>query len=120
MNGEQIAGAIIMALCNFLCAAIFYGIGVHASCTDKPVNFWSGIKVDTKKVSDVYAYNAECSVMWKVYSVPFWIAGVSGALSGRWEYFNYISLAIEILSFFPGLIMLIKHYKGIEKRYIFR
>ena len=120
MNGDQIAGAIITALCNFLCAAVFFGIGYHASRTDKPVNFWSGIRVDPKKVSDVFAYNAECGIMWKWYSLPFWAAGILGGLSGIWEYFIYVSLAAEILSFFPGLFFLIRHYRGIEKRYILR
>ena len=120
MNGEQITGAVVMALCSFICAALFTAIGVHAGKSDKPVNFWSGVKVDPRKVTDVYAYNTACGRLWKTYSVPYWIAGFFGAISGIWEFFIYFSLAALILACVPGISLLIRQYNRIEKQYISR
>ena len=120
MNGEQFAGVIIMALCAFGCAAIFLGISLRALRSEKPVSFWSGKNVDARDVKDIPGYNQACASMWKVYSVPYWAAGVLGCLGFLGEGYLIGSACVLALACFPGLILLIFRYRQIEKEYISR
>ena len=120
MNGEQFAGVIIMALCAFGCAAIFLGISLSALRSEKPVSFWSGKNVDPMDVKDIPGYNQACASMWKVYSVPYWAAGVLGCLGFLGEGFLIAAACGLALACFPGLILLIFRYRQIEKEYISR
>ncbi len=118
MDKENLAGAIIMALCSGLCALTFLVIGLHAERADKPVNFWSGTSVDPKRVKDILGYNHANAVMWKLYSIPYWLATALGIL-GLWGQGFVIASAIVLsLACIPGLFWLIRHYKTIEKRYL--
>ncbi len=118
MDKENIVGAIIMALCCGLCGLTFWVIGSHAEKAIKPVNFWSGTSVDPSRVQDVLGYNHANAVMWKQFSVPFWIAAVLGIL-GLWgEIYIMISAILLTVACVPGLFWLIWRYKAIEKRYL--
>ena len=118
MDNENLAGAIIMALCCGFCALTFLAIGLHAERADKPVNFWSGTSVDPKRVRDVLGYNHANAVMWKQYSVPFWVSAILGIL-GLWgEGFVMASAIVLSLACVPGLFWLIRRYKTIERKYL--
>lgn len=117
MDGETIFGIIMMTACGFGIGAIFYGIGVWASKRTDPMHFWTGTTVDPKTISDVSAYNQENARMWKVYSVPFWLAGLLQILSA---WIPQLAIAVAVLlvtSCTAGLVWLIWKYGRIKKKY---
>ena len=120
MGNGSVAGAIIMAICCFGCAALFYAIGAWAAKARKPVSFWSGIKVDADKVKDIPAYNRANAVMWKVYSIPYWTCGIFGSLGFLGDVFTIVSAVILFLACVPGLILLVRRYHKIEKLYVMK
>ena len=119
MVNRQILGIVIMAVCCFGCALLFFGIGVWADRSSKPANFWAGTKIDPEKVTDLHGYNHAYAVMWKQYSIPYWLSGILGCL----DFISHgFTVAAEILLFaacFPGLFLLIRRYRSIEKAFIF-
>ena len=118
MDKENLAGAIIMALCCGLCALTFWAIAHHAEKAHKPVNFWSGTSVDPKRVKDILGYNHANAVMWKLYSIPYWLA-TALAILGLWgEGFVIASAIVLGLACVPGLFWLIWRYKAIERKYL--
>ena len=120
MQGEKVAGIVIMAVCCFGCALLFFGIGLRAKKAVKPVHFWAGSSIDSEKVSDIQAFNRECSIMWLWYSVPYWIAGAVAVLGGGRDSAIIISVFVLAAACIPGIPILIMHYRRIEKRYISR
>ena len=120
MDNESLIGAIIMALCCFGCGLTFFVIGYFAEKAKKPVNFWSGTSVPVEKVTDIPAYNHANAVMWKVYSVPYWLAGIFGCLGVIGDVYTMASAIILFLACFPGLFFLVWKYRKIEKRYIIK
>ena len=82
MDGEIIVGAIIMCVVCCGCGALFFGLGVWANRLEKPMHFWSGSSIDPKTVIDIPEYNRKNAVMWKWYSLPYWLA-FSVCLAGK-------------------------------------
>ena len=118
MDNGSVAGAIIMALCCFGCALTFFGIGIWAEKAKRPIHFWSGTSVDPEKVTDIPAYNHANAVMWKVYSLPYWIAGLVGCFGFLGDVFAIVSAVLLSLSCFPGIFLLFWRYRSIEKLYV--
>ena len=118
MGNGSIAGAIIMSLCCFGSALTFVGIAVWAKKSKKPINFWSGISVPADKVTDVSAYNHANAVMWSVYSVPFWLAGLVGSFGVLGDIYTIVAAILLSVACFPGAFLLIWAYRKIEKRYV--
>ena len=118
MDGETIVGAIIMCVVCCGCGALFLGIGVWANGLEKPMHFWSGSVIDPKTVSDIPEYNRKNALMWKWYSLPFWMAGIFGAFGCQYEWCTYAALALLLIASIPGLCILIGCYKRIEKEHI--
>lgn len=105
------AGTIIMCSVCFMCAIMFFSIGVYARKLKKPMWFWSGTEVDAKKISDVESYNRENSVMWKWYSLWYFAAGAA-------EFFHTIaSVAFLVLGCSVGIVILVSTYTKILKKY---
>ena len=120
MDKEQIAGMIVMVICCFCCGILFFGIGLWAQKAVKPVHFWSGTRVDPAKVTDINGYNRANGVMWKLYSIPYWVAGILSCLEFLCYGFNIAAAILLFLACFPGLFILVWNYNRIEKRYITR
>ena len=118
MDNGSVAGAVIMAICCFGCAVSFSAIGNWAEKSKKPVHFWSGSKVDPEKVSDIPAYNHANAVMWKLYAIPYYLAGVFGILGFLGDVFSVVSVALLMAACFLGIPLLVWRYMKIEKRYI--
>ena len=118
MDREAIVGSIIMVLCCWGCAAVFTGIAIHARKRKDPINFWSGTEVDSASVRDIAAYNRENGIMWLVYSVPYWISGGVSFFFGAGDHVAVIAVVLLVLACFPGIVLLIRHYRKIEKKYI--
>ena len=118
MTGEAIVGTVIMVVCCMGCGAVFFGIGVWANRRKTPMHFWAGTELDPKTVSDIPAYNHENAVMWKLYSIPYWLAGVLSLYQAQWC--AIAALILMILACFPGLLIMIRHYRKLEAKYIFR
>lgn len=71
------AGKMIMWAVSFGCAILFFCIGVYARKLEKPMWFWSGSEVDAAKITDVKQYNKENGVMWQLYSLWYFAAGIA-------------------------------------------
>lgn len=117
MTGEQIFGVIIMTLCSFGSGALFYGIGIWAQKRKDPMHFWSGTEVEPGTISDIPAYNRENARMWKLYSVPFWLAGLASIGSIFEERVGMLSLVFLVLGSTAGIGWLVMNYNKICKRY---
>ena len=118
MTGEAFAGTVIMIVCCWGSAALFFGIGLWAGRRKTPMHFWAGSEIDPKTVSDIPAYNHANAVMLKIYSIPFWLAGALGLIQARWC--AIASLILLALACCPGLPLLIRQYRRIEGKYICR
>ncbi len=105
------AGKVIMIVCCWICGGLFLGFGVYSSYRKEPMWFWSGSKVSPESISDVPAYNRAQSAMWKVYSLPYWVAGAVAFSSPAGA--GILLAAACVLGIPPLLIA----HKRIEKRY---
>ena len=117
MDGADIFGVIVMALCGFGCGALFFGMGVWAARSKKPMHFWAGSQVDAGTITNVAAYNRENARMWKQYSVPFWMCGVL-SIASIWA--RWCAAAYTILIFagsIGGAIWLAVRYQQISRKY---
>ena len=100
------AGKIIMWIVTFGCACLFFGIGMYARTLKKPMWFWSGTEVDPSTISDIKKYNRENGVMWKTYSMWYFLAGVFHIIA---------SVVFFMLGCTAGLVILISTYGRILK-----
>ena len=120
MNAEIIAAGIIGMVLYFVCGIMFLSLGLWADRSKNPVSFWAGRPVKAEWVTDVAGYNRANSIMWKVYSGTYFLSGILSLLGIWWEIFIHLSLILTLLSAFPGIPIMIMHYKKIEKKYISR
>ena len=118
MGNGSVVGAVIMALCCFGCGLTFSCIASCAKKSKKPFHFWSGSKVDPEKVTDIPAYNRANAAMWRVYAIPYWIAGVFGCLGFLGDIFATVSAVIMFLACIPGVFFLVLRYTKIEKEFV--
>ena len=115
---DNLAGFFIMLFVYGSCALLFYGIGAWADRMEKPMGFWSGSTVKAEWVRDIPQYNHENAVMWKIYSIPYFLCCVLNVFGLFYEVFTYISVGLLIAACFPGIFFLVAHYRKIEKKYI--
>ena len=120
MDNEAILGSVIMLLCCWGSAALFTGIAIRARKRNKPINFWAGKDVDPASVRDVAEYNRANSIMWLVYSLPYWISGGISLLFGRGDHMVILAAILLALACFPGIWILVRHYRKIETKYVIR
>ena len=74
-------------------------------------------KVDSKTISNVRAYNRANSLMWKQYSISFWMCGVL-SIASIWA--RWCAAAYTILIFagsIGGGIWLVLRYQQISRKY---
>ena len=105
-------GEIIMCVISLLCAMMFFGIGIYAKKSNKPMGFWSGSKIDASKITDIQMYNNDNAMMWKLYSLFYFGSALSAILS------PLISAIIIIISCTLGFGILIIVYNKICKKYM--
>ena len=82
------------------------------------MGFWSGTTVDPEKVWDLKGYNHANAVMWKCYSIPYWLAFVLSCLGFLGEIYVMAAAVLLGAACVPGLVFLIWRYRVIEKKYI--
>ena len=105
------AGKIIMWMVCFGCAILFFSIGVYAKKLKKPMWFYSGSEVDASQITDVRKYNKENGVMWQLYSLWYFAAGIA-------EFQNSILALIFLVSGCTvGIVLLVSSYHKICKKY---
>lgn len=105
------AGKLIMWIVAFGCGILFFAIGLYAQKLTKPMWFWSGTEVDASQLSDVTQYNKENGIMWKMYSLWYFAAG----LAEIWS--SVIALILIVLSCTAGIALLVYTYSKIYKKY---
>ena len=120
MDNELIVGMIVMIACCFGCGALILGIGVHCEKMDKPASFWSHRRVLPEQVADLLSYNHECAILWKRYSVGYFISGILSCFAPLHENWLIVGAVVIFLACCPGIPLLIIGYQRIEKRYISR
>ena len=117
MSGEEIFGLMIMLGCCFGCGAMIYGIGIWAEKSKKPFGFWTYKEVKPESISDIPAYNRENGKMWKIYSIPYFLAALCG-IGGIWcPWLNALAVSLVILACTLGIGWLIWYYKRIFRKY---
>ena len=104
-------GKIIMWIVCFGCAILFFGIGVYANQLKKPMWFYSGVEVDASQITNIRAYNRENGVMWQLYSLWYFAAGLAEIFS------SLLALALMLLGCSIGIILLILRYQRIIKKF---
>ena len=102
---------MIMCLVCFGCAALFYGIGIYAKKSEKPMWFWTGSTVSPAEITDVPRYNRENARMWKHYALLF----VATGLTGIWK--PAVSGILLMLLCTVGMGFLVCSYQKIYKKY---
>ena len=105
------AGKIIWWVVSFGCAILFYAIGAYAQKLEKPMWFWSGTEVKAEQITDIKQYNKENGVMWKLYSLWYAAAG----LAEIWN--TIVALIILVLSCTVGIVILVRSYLKIYRKY---
>ena len=104
----------IWLLCVCGSAVLFDAIGIYAMGREKPMWFWSGTGNDLKpeQLTNVRAYNRANGIMWLVYSLPYWAAGILGI----WR-MNDGAILLGVACVF-GSIALAMSYNRILKKYL--
>ena len=105
------AGAITWYVTTFGCGILFYAIGIYAQKLKKPMWFWSGSEVKPSQITDIELYNRENAVMWKLYSLWFFAAGLAYIRSSG------LAFVLLVSSFVIGFPLLILSYQKIYKKY---
>ena len=117
MNGEEIFAFIMMFGCCFGCGAMIFGIGLWAERSKKPFGFWTFREVKPESISDISAYNRKNGKMWKIYSIPYFLAALCG-IFGIWHpWLNVLAVSMIILVCTLGTVWLIWYYKHILRKY---
>ena len=113
MSEEEntMAGKIILWIVCFGCGILFFCIGIYAKRLKKPMWFWAGTEVDAAKISDVKAYNRENGVMWQLYSLWYFAAGVAEF------WIPLLAVALLVSGCTVGMIFLVGTYLKIYKKY---
>ena len=115
--GEFIGTIILTAFC-FAGGAVFFGIGVYADRKKGPMNFWAGEQIAPESVTDIPAYNRQNAVMWKWYSLSYFLTGLCALLSIWSRGWNYICLGTLVLGCCGGMIAVICRYRNIRRKYL--
>ena len=107
---EIIFGFAIIFGCGL--GIFFYGVWAGKQ-TQIPIGFWAnGKPLNPKSVADIPGYNREYGLLFRYFSIPCLISGVTMIISA------ILSLIILILWGVFGIWWLIRSYKRIEKKYI--
>ena len=115
--GEFIGTIILTAFC-FAGGAVFFGVGVYAGRKKGPMNFWAGEQIAPESVTDIPAYNRQNAVMWKWYSLSYFLTGLCALLSIWSRGWNYICLGTLVLGCCGGMIAVICRYRNIRRKYL--
>ena len=115
--GEFIETIILTAFC-FAGGAVFFGIGVYAGRKKGPMNFWAGEQIAPESVTDIPAYNRQNALMWKWYSLSYFLTGLCALLSIWSRGWNYICLGVLVLGCCGGMIAVICRYRNIRRKYL--
>lgn len=105
---------LIWILAIWGCAVLFSGIGIYAGNRKDPMWFWTGSTVLPEKVKDIPAYNRANRKMWLLYSIPFWITGIT------YYWFDIESAIVMVVACTGGIGWLIWYYSKIEEKYIIK
>mgnify|MGYP001630791211 CR=1 FL=1 len=112
MERPILLSRIILAVCCWLCAVLFIGVGIYSLRTKKPMHFWSGAVVKQSEIRDIPAYNRENAVMWLIY-------GGCDVLIGFLGVFGYFSASALLFcsSIIIGIPLLVLNYRRIYRKY---
>ena len=117
MTGEQIFGLIMIAGISFGCGAMIFGIGLWAERSKKPFGFWTFKEVKPEAISDIPAYNRENGKLWKLYSIPFFLAAALYVAGIRFPILQITSIILLVAACTAGIGWLIWQYKRIERKF---
>ena len=115
--GEFVGTIILTAFC-FAGGAVFFGVGVYAGRKKGPMNFWAGEQIAPESVTNIPAYNRQNALMWKWYSLSYFLTGLCALLSIWSRGWNYICLGTLVLGCCGGMIAVICRYRNIRRKYL--
>lgn len=82
------------------------------------MNFWAGEQIAPESVTDIPAYNRQNALMWKWYSLSYFLTGLCALLSIWSRGWNYICLGTLVLGCCGGMIAVICRYRNIRRKYL--
>lgn len=106
--------SIVFVFISWLCGAVFVLLGVSCFKSRKPVGFWSGTTVDKEEVTNVRKYNIANGIMWSLYSLFFWLSGLTAITD------KVSSIILLVSGCTVGILLLILGYGWIKRRYFVR
>lgn len=68
---------LLFSMIVWLCATIFIGIGLYARNRKEPMWFYSGMKIDSRQIKNIPAYNRAYSRLWFRYAAPYILIGIT-------------------------------------------
>lgn len=83
-----------------------------------PYEFLGGEQIAPESVTDIPAYNRQNAVMWKWYSLSYFLTGLCALLSIWSRGWNYICLGVLVLGCCGGMIAVICRYRNIRRKYL--
>lgn len=106
----MLADIILCASC-LLCALTFFFMTVIGEKYGKPISFRYGDGSLSDKIKDVPCYNADMSVLYRVWSAA-WMLVALVAL-----FFPRVGLVLALTNLFAGMYIIYRFYKRIVRKY---
>lgn len=82
------------------------------------MHFYAGTEVDPRTVRDIPAYNRENARMWKLYSIPYWLAGFFGIFGLFQNWIAVLCGVCILIACTVGIWWLLREYRRIARKYI--
>ncbi len=84
----------------WIVAIMFYGLALYTFIAKKPMNFWAGHKISSKKIKNIKAYNICLAIMWLFLGIYF-------SIGTYFLHSNNINMVYTIYHIFIRYILLI-------------
>ena len=76
----MLAGIVLCGSC-LLCALVFFFMTVFGEKYSEPINFWSGDATLKSRIKDLPCYNADMSVLYRVWAATWMIISIISLFS---------------------------------------
>lgn len=106
----MLADVVLFASC-LLCALAFFFMTVIGEKYGKPIGFRHGSGSHNDKIKDIPCYNADMSVLYRVWAAAWMIIALLAL------FFPRVGLVLALTNLFAGLYIIYHFYKRIVRKY---
>ena len=106
----MLAGIVLCGSC-LLCALVFFFMTVFGEKYSEPINFWSGDATLKSRIKDLPCYNADMSVLYRVWAAAWLIIALISLFSVA------IGFALVLANVSVGVYTIHHFYKRILRKY---